>query len=337
MRRGGHDIDHGEAVAQPHLVVVEIVGRCDLHAPAAEGRVHVAVADHGNLAVGQRQAQPLADQVTITLIFGMHRDRGIAQQGFRTRRGDDQELAAAVAERIAQMPETALFLHGNDFEVRKRRLQHGIPIDEPLAPINEALAIQPHEHFGHGLGQAGVHREAIARPVDGGAEPPHLLGDDTARLLLPLPDASNEGIPSEIGAVLAFGVELSFDDHLGRDAGVIGAGLPQRVAARHPVVADQCIHDRVLEGMTHVQRARHIGRRNHDRIGDSRAARREQTLRLPRCVNSCLDVGRREGFIHGSAHRRASPCVRRACGQRAPAALRANDRGPARTASPQCP
>jgi len=33
------------------------------------------------------------------------------------------------------------------------------------------------------------------------------------------------------------------------------------------VVADQGIHDRVLEGMAHVQAACHIGRWDHDAVG----------------------------------------------------------------------
>ena len=35
----------------------------------------------------------------------------------------------------------------------------------------------------------------------------------------------------------ALGVQLALDDDLRRDAGVVGARLPQRVVAAHPVVA----------------------------------------------------------------------------------------------------
>ena len=40
----------------------------------------------------------------------------------------------------------------------------------------------------------------------------------------------------------------------------------QRVLAAHPRVADQRIHDGVLEGVAHVQGAGHVRRRNHDAV-----------------------------------------------------------------------
>ena len=38
--------------------------------------------------------------------------------------------------------------------------------------------------------------------------------------------------------------ELALDHHLGRDAGMVGARLPQRVAAAHALIADQDILER---------------------------------------------------------------------------------------------
>jgi hypothetical protein len=91
-----------------------------------------------------------------------------------------------------------------------------------------------------------------------------LVGNEAAGLLLPLPDPLDERLPPQIDAVLARRNQLSFHHHLGRDARVIGAGLPQGVETEHSPVADERIHDRVLEGMTHVQGAGDIGRRNDD-------------------------------------------------------------------------
>ncbi|MPM08936.1 hypothetical protein SDC9_55252 [bioreactor metagenome] len=64
----------------------------------------------------------------------------------------------------------------------------------------------------------------------------------------------------------ALGVQLALDDDLRGDAGVVGARLPQRVVTAHPVVAGQCIHDRLVEAMAHVQRAGDVGRRDHDGV-----------------------------------------------------------------------
>ena len=63
------------------------------------------------------------------------------------------------------------------------------------------------------------------------------------------------------------GVELSFNDDLRGDAGVVGAGNEHGVVARHAVVAHQAVHDGLVEGMAHVQCARHVGRRELDHIG----------------------------------------------------------------------
>ena len=62
-------------------------------------------------------------------------------------------------------------------------------------------------------------------------------------------------------------VELALDHDLRGDAGVVGARLPQRVVAPHAVVADQRVHQGVLEGVAHVQRAGDVGRRQHDAVG----------------------------------------------------------------------
>ena len=66
------------------------------------------------------------------------------------------------------------------------------------------------------------------------------------------------------------GVELALHHHLRRDAGVIGARLPQRVVAAHAVVAGEGVHQRVLERVAHVQRAGDVRRRDHDAIGRAR-------------------------------------------------------------------
>ena len=91
-------------------------------------------------------------------------------------------------------------------------------------------------------------------------------------------------------------LQLPFDQHLGRNARVICADLPQRVVTQHPVVTNQRVHDGVLERVAHVQRARHVRWRNHDGIGAARACRREVAVLLPKLV----PVGfNRSGIVGG--------------------------------------
>ena len=104
-----HDVDERQAVPLAHLVVVEVVRRRDLDAAAAESRIDVAVGDDGEFALGERQAHRAADQGAITLIVRMYGNGGIAEQRFRAR-GRNHEMAAAIAQRVAQVPETSGFL-----------------------------------------------------------------------------------------------------------------------------------------------------------------------------------------------------------------------------------
>ena len=61
--------------------------------------------------------------------------------------------------------------------------------------------------------------------------------------------------------------QLPLDHHLGGDAGMVGARLPQHVAPAHALEADENVLNGVVEGMPHMERARHIGRRNDDGVG----------------------------------------------------------------------
>jgi hypothetical protein len=77
--------------------------------PRAELAVHVFVGDDGNEAVGKRQAHVAADEVPVAVVVGMHGHGGVAEHRLGAR-GRDHEEAAAVRERIAQVPEAAVLL-----------------------------------------------------------------------------------------------------------------------------------------------------------------------------------------------------------------------------------
>jgi hypothetical protein len=199
----------------------------------------------------------------------------------------------------------------HDFEVGHRGLQHRIPVHQALAAVDQAFAVEPHEHFGDGLRQALVHGEALAAPVGAGAEAAHLAGDGGAGVFLPLPDFFEEFLAAEVVARDALRVELAFHHDLRRDAGVVGARLPQRVVARHAVVAGERVHQGVLEGVAHVQRAGDVGRRQHDAVGGGRRGTIHYGLKpiaglevagaFPLGVPAFFDVSRFEGFgeFHG--------------------------------------
>jgi hypothetical protein len=288
-------------VSLADLIVVEVVARRDLHAARAELGIDVGVGDDGDEPVRERQLDLLADEMLVTLVFGVNSDGGVSEHGLGTRGGDHQ-MTGAVGERIAEVPQVSLFRFGQHFEIGQRGVQHRIPVHEPLAAIDETFLVQPHEHFGDGHRQAFIHGEPITRPVDRVAQAALLLRDGVSRLRLPFPDARDEGFAADVMPVFAFGIELTLDHHLRRDARVIGAGLPQHVVARHAMLARQGVHQGVLERMPHVQRARDVGRRDHDAIRLASAAGRKPAILLPSLIDALLDVARVVSLFHGPAN-----------------------------------
>ncbi len=79
----------------------------------------------------------------------MHGDSGIAEHGLRARSSHDQ-VPAAVLQRIAEVPQVALFLLRKHLEVGNRGVQHRVPVDQPLAPVDQAFVVQADEDFGNG-------------------------------------------------------------------------------------------------------------------------------------------------------------------------------------------
>ncbi len=283
-------------VASADLEVIEVVRRRDLHGAGALLGVGVVVADDRDAAADQRQDRVLADQVPEPLVLGMHRDRGVAQHRLGPRGGDDDGLVGAL-DRIADVPEMSLHLDLLHLEVGDRGEQLRVPVDQPLVLVDQALVVEIDEDLQHRARQPLVHRETLARPVARGAEPLELVDDDAARFCLPGPHLLEELVAAYRTPVSFLALHhLALDHHLGRDAGVVGAGLPQHVAPAHALEAAQHVLQRIVERMPHVQGARHVRRRDHDAIGlggaPFRAAGAERLRALPRGRDAGLDLGR---------------------------------------------
>ena len=112
---------------------------------------------------------------------------------------------------------------------------------------------------------------------------------------LPGPDLLQKGVsPEGLSIGLASTRQVAFNDHLRRNPGVICPGQPKRFVTGHALKADQGVLNGGRQGVTHVQRARHVGRREHD--GVSRFVRlwvsRERAARLPRRIQAPLEFGR---------------------------------------------
>ena len=170
----------------------------------------------------------------------------------------------AITEWIFNVPHEAIPLFAFHFQIAHCRLQHRVPVHQPLAPVDQALFVQFHKRRCHHGGHLRIHGEVLMLPGHRIPHTPHLLGNGRARLFLPFPHFGDKIFASQVVARLASSLQLSLDHNLRRNAGVVGAWHPQRVVATHAVVARQAVHDGLVKRMTHVQRARHIRRRQLD-------------------------------------------------------------------------
>ena len=84
--------------------------------------------------------------------------------------------------------------------------------------------------------------------------------------MLPVPDALEKLLAPEIiaGEVLIL-AQLLLDLDLRGNAGMVGAGDPQRAEALHPLVADENVLERLVQRVPHVELPRDVRGRNDDR------------------------------------------------------------------------
>ena len=96
--------------------------------------------------------------------------------------------------------------------------------------------------------------------------------------------------------------QLALDHHLGRDAGMVDARLPEHVAAAHALEAAEHVLDRVVERVAHMQRAGDVRRRDDDRVGLAPRAIRAPGLEglglVPAGGDARLDGGGIERLVH---------------------------------------
>ena len=256
-----------QVVAQAHLEVVGVVGRGHLHGAGAEAQLHVLVGHNGDLPVHDGQDAGLAHQVLEPLVLRVHGYAGIAHHGLGPGGGDDQ-VAGAVGQGIADIPQVAGLVHVLHLGVREGGGAVGAPVDDAAALVDEALVVQLAEGLPDGLGAGVVHGEAGAGPVAGHAHLLLLGNDPVAVLLLPLPHPLEELLPAQVIAGQALlGAQLLLHLDLGGDAGVVHAGQPQRGVALHPLEAGQNVLEGAVQGVAHVELPRDVGGRHDDGEG----------------------------------------------------------------------
>ena len=275
------------------------MGRRHLHAARAEGGIHEAVGYHRDLATGEGQVEELAHQAAVALIIRVHSHGGVAQHGLGPG-GGYHHVPAAIRQGIAQVPKLALALFVLHFEIAEGGLQGGIPLDHAGAAEDPARLVALHKDMAHRLVQGRVQGEAVAGPVHGAAQTLELMLDGALVLVLPVPDALLEGVPAQLVAVRALGLELTLHHHLGGDAGVIRARHPQGVEALGALEAGEHVVEGVHQGVAHVQVAGDVRRRDDDGPGLLATVRsRLEGLRLfPDLIPAQLRRPEVESLVH---------------------------------------
>ena len=158
--------------------------------------------------------------------------------------------------------------------------------------------MQAYKGFFHRVRQAVVHGEALAAPVYGRTEATNLTADVATRLFFPFPDFVEEFFATQVVAVQTLCFDLTLNQHLGGDTGMVGARLPQGIATLHAAETDQGVHDRVVKTVTHVQAAGDVRRRDHDGVRVTRALRGKIILFFPGFVPGSFNGVRLVGLIH---------------------------------------
>ncbi|MCY1511052.1 hypothetical protein D9M68_454460 [compost metagenome] len=134
------DADHLELVALADGIVVVVVRGRDLDHAGAEFLVDVVVGNDRNQPVHQRQLHALADQVLVAFVFGVDHHGRVAEHGFGAG-GGHRERAAAVFQRVGDVPERAVFFLALDFQVAHRGLEHRVPVAQALAAVDQAFLV----------------------------------------------------------------------------------------------------------------------------------------------------------------------------------------------------
>ena len=264
-----HD-DLVEGVGPADLEVVRVVTRRDLQRPGSELGIDMIVGDDLQTAADQRQDAVPADQVAVPVVVWVDGDRSVGQHRLGPDGGDGED-ALGVVDRVVDLVERVLHLAVLHLEVRDRGPGTGVPVDDVVVAVDQALLVERREDAIDGSDVPLVEREALALVVAGGPQALVLLDDLRAVLLLPAPDALDERVATDVVSRDPLVAELALHHRLGGDARVVDPQRPERVPPAHPVQPDQGVLDRSVERVAHVERAGHVRRRDGDRVVLGRA------------------------------------------------------------------
>ena len=258
------DVNLRQVVSLTHGVVVGVVGRRNLNEAGTKVGVDMPILKDRNLTVYDGELNCLTHEGGLLGVLRGDGDARVAEHGLGARGGDDDVVLAVdrLGQRVAQVPQVALLVLVLGLVVRDSGGAVGAPVDDALAAIDQAVVVPVAEDLAHGLGIVLVHGEALVVEVDGAAHTLDLLDDDAAVLMGPVPAGVDKLVATDLQAANALTLELLVDLGLRGDTGVVGAEHPACGLAAHAGHTDDGVLDGVVGGVTHVEFAGHVGRRN---------------------------------------------------------------------------
>ena len=114
---------------------------------------------------------------------------------------------------------------------------------------------------------AFIHGEARAVPVATRPQLFQLFKDDSTVLVRPVPRMAKELVPRQVRLFDALVPQAPHHLGLRRDGRMVRSWHPTRILPLHPGTSDEDVLDGVVEHVSHVQHPRHVGGRNHHRVG----------------------------------------------------------------------
>ena len=104
-----HHIDFFQIMTFSYFKIIRVMCRSDLHRSCSELFVYIIIRYDRNLSVYKRKDHVFADNILISLIIGMYRDRRIAKKSLRTRCRNLKETICSY-NRIFNMPKMSFLL-----------------------------------------------------------------------------------------------------------------------------------------------------------------------------------------------------------------------------------
>ena len=260
------DIDLRQVVSLTHGVIVGVVGRGDLNEAGTKVGIDMPILKDGDLTVDDGKLDGLAHEGGLLGVLRGDGDARVAEHGLGARGGNDDVILAVdrLGQRVAQVPQVALLVLIFGLVVRDGGGAVGAPVDDALAAVDQTVVVPVAKDLAYGLRVVLVHGKALVIKVDGAAHTLDLLDDDAAVLVGPVPAGVDKLVTANLQAADALALELLVDLGLRSDTGVVGAEHPARGLAAHAGHADDGVLNGVVGGVTHVELAGHIGRRNGD-------------------------------------------------------------------------